>query len=73
MNPILRTIAYEEDCEELFLTEILSPNSYFSIRNLSIEKIRERVHRNINEFEYCWINGQVFNQDQNIEIEIKTA
>ena len=73
LNPILGTIAYEEDCEELFLTETLPPNRYFSIRNLSIENITKRVNRNVNEFEFCWINGQIFGKKQNIEIEIKTA
>ena len=73
LNPILGTIAYEEDCEELFLSDILSPNKYFSIKNLSIENMTERVNRNINEFEFCWIKGQVFGKEQNIEIEIKTA
>ena len=68
LDPILGTIAYEEDCEELFLTKILSPDRYFSIKNLSIENIRERINKNVNEFEFCWINGQIFGKNQDIEI-----
>ncbi len=73
LNPILGTIAYEEDCEELFSTEEISPSQFYSTKNLSLENITERVNRNVNEYELCWVNGQIFGQNENLEIEIKTA
>lgn len=73
LNPLLGTIAYEKDCQDLFLTEELSPNKIYSIRNLSIKNIIEIVNRNVNDFELCWVNGEIFGQKESFEIEIKTA
>lgn len=72
INPILGTIAYEEDCSELFETVETSPSEFYKLANLQLDKIKERVYRNKNEFEYCWINATEFGEEENIEIEIKT-
>jgi len=72
LNPMLGTIAYEEDCSALFDSDYTWPNNYFKIKNLSLEKINKRLHRNVNEFEYCWINGHIFDLEQNIEIKMQT-
>ena len=69
LKPILGTIGYEEDCLELFDTDATHPNEFFKIENLELPKIKERVNRNKNEFEYCWINGVDFGKAQSIEIE----
>jgi hypothetical protein len=72
LNPVLGTIAYEEDCSDLFDTEEKYPSEFYKTVNLQLDKIRERIHQNKNAFEYCWINANVFGNDENIEIEIKT-
>lgn len=73
LDPILGTIAYEEDCSELFESAHNWPNDCYKVENLSIKTIKERLHRNKNEFEFCWIKGSQFNLDEDIEIEIKIA
>lgn len=73
LKPILGTIAYEEDCEELFVTELLAPNEYFSIKNLNLEKIKERLEKNTKEYEYFWVaKGKIGNKEE-LEIEIKNV
>lgn len=73
LKPILGTIAYEEDCEEMFVTEILAPNEYFSTKNLNLEKIKKRLEQNINEYEYFWIaKGEIGNKED-LEIELKNV
>lgn len=71
LKPILGTMAYEEDCAELFDHEKPWPNEAYSLKQLSISKIEQRVNRTMNEFEYCWINGDAFEKNENIEFEIK--
>lgn len=73
LEPILGTIAYEEDCTALFDSEYTYPNEYYKIKNLTLEKIKQRIYRTVNEFDYCWINGNALNLEQNIEFEIRTA
>lgn len=73
LEPILGTIAYEEDCSVLFDSEYTYPNKYYKIENLTLEKIKERIYRIVNEFEYCWINGNALNLEQDIDFEIRTA
>jgi len=73
LKPILGTIAYEEDCEEIFVTEILAPNDYFSTKNLNLEKIKERLEQNVNEYEYFWLNkGEIGNMEE-LQIELKNV
>ena len=71
LEPILGTIAYEEDCEELFMTDILSPNKYFSIKNLNINSIKERLNQNVNQYEYFWLGKGGIGNETKIEIQIK--
>jgi hypothetical protein len=68
LNPILATIAYEDDCDYLFETNEIYPNQEFTIQKLTIEKIRHRIQNNA-FFEYCWINGKEFGRKEDIEIK----
>jgi hypothetical protein len=66
-RPIIATIAYEEDCDFVFETEAPYPNIVYSIENLTIEKISHRILNN-DFFEYCWINGDEFKVNEDVEI-----
>ncbi len=72
LNPILGTIAYEADCEELFAKGILSPHSYFSIQNLNLEIINRRLNQNVNEYEYFWASKGVFENNEEVEMQLET-
>lgn len=72
INPILGTIAYDEDCSALFELEETFPNKKYSLKELSIEKIYKKINNTINEFEFCWINGKEFDESSDIEFEIQT-
>lgn len=71
LDPLLGTIAYEEDSEELFATEILSPNEFFIIKNLNLQNIRARLNMNRNEYEYFWVDKGVIENNREIEIIIE--
>ena len=73
LNPILGTIAYEEDCSELFDTGELIPNENYKLQNLNLQYIKQRVNLNPNEFEYCWISANQIGNKNEIEIKIKTG
>lgn len=66
-HPILATIAYETDCDALFETIEAYPNSVYSMKNLTIKKIQQKILDD-DFFEYCWINGLEFKEEQDIEI-----
>lgn len=69
LDPILGTIAFEEDCEELFLTDVLSPNKFYTIKNLKLGKIQKRLSQKNNEYEYFWAAIDTFDNKEDIEIE----
>ncbi len=71
LNPIIATIAYENSCDFVFDTEDTYPSSEYVIKDLSIEKIKEKIQSN-DSFEYCWINGKEFGVVENIEIINRT-
>ena len=70
LSPVLGTMAYEEDCTELFDTDEPYPSEAYNIKNLSTEKIMARVRGDSHDFEYCWMNACEFNATDNIEVEI---
>ncbi len=71
LNPILGTIAYEEDCSALFDTQELIPSEHYQLQNLNLDSIYRIVNLKPREFEYCWIGeGQIGNKS---EIEIETG
>lgn len=72
-NPILGTIGYEVDCIELFELNETYPNVKYTINELSIDKIQRRINKSNYEFEYCWVNGNEFNENSNFEFELNSA
>ena len=68
LNPILGTIAYDEDCTELFKTKIPIPNEYYRLKNLELQEIKTRLKIVPNEFEYCWISSNQLDNEDEIEL-----
>ncbi|WP_271766696.1 hypothetical protein [Aquimarina algiphila] len=66
INPILGTIAYEEDCSGLFNTSQSPKSSDYSLNKLKLNEMKELVR--LNGFEYCWINSEQFGNEKEITI-----
>ena len=73
INPILGSIAYEEDAREFFPTQEASPHSDYRIENLSFDFVRKVMEERGYEFEYCWLDPTWFGEGISQTIPIHPA
>jgi hypothetical protein len=58
--PVLGTIAYEVDCEDLFDSPEGYPSDFFTEKNLSVTTIKKALINGVNDYELCWLNPKFF-------------